>query len=255
MAVTKSMDWMIQSVIFVLVFISLFGVVNANADGKQFFMRYYAVDVGLLVDSLHGAKGTLELPYAKLFPTHEYDFDFTENAVRLRPTPQQPGMWDRVTGATSVEPLWVLRRRYASSASVSVEPKTIQNPGLLMLMRERNAIEVSGDAGSFHNCPEYQGVAVLLAGDSPLLTAEARQILNSYTTGTEVALSVQEGTPNIIARGPAAQALACQLSLSLPGYPITYGDGPDVLSFTHDPGLQQERLIGLFVRSLEVLNE
>jgi|GEM_PF-4059363 len=259
---TTLWDWLKQGFLFLVGALLLFLIVYA-ANNHDFFMKYYAKDVGLVLEAAHAARGDVELDYAKFMPEDAYDYNATPTGLLLREHKHMR---------------WKFRKRYGSTLEgPRVSPVVLLDPRALVVTKRGNNITLDGEGVAPATCPALPekptraDTLVRIQGNSPLLTNAAVRVEDAFTpkraTKRTINITVTRDPQShflIIAAGatnPAfGDALICALAEALAPLDVETGAARALggeerveLTITHPdvPGLDDDKLTGSIIQALE----
>jgi hypothetical protein len=210
-------DFLKQSFLFVVAAVVLFLVV-ASATNDDLFMQYYAKETGLVMETLHAARGDVELSYNKLLPKPVFNYRFEGNGVLLQPA------------ATTKPEYWPVRKRYGNDSVLSVAGSTLLAPATIVFEKQGTSIRAATASSPPMSCqalidkPLRISTKLTVAGNSPLVTPQLKQLEQQYapTAAPTTFISITvEKDPSLKAvvvetSGDAlGQALGCLLSQRL----------------------------------------
>lgn len=215
-------DFLKQSFLFVVAAIVLLLVI-ASATNNDFFMRYYARQTGLVMETLHVARGDVELNYNKLVSKPAFNYKFEANDVLLQ------------SNDTTKPTFWPLRKRYGRDAVLTVTPTMLLMPASIIFEKQGTTIRATTASSPPATCqaltdkPLRLSTVLTLAGNSPLLTPQLLQLPQQYapsavpTTFIDVSVDEDSSAKTIViatSSDALGQALGCllaqQLGASLP---------------------------------------
>ncbi|MBR9692863.1 hypothetical protein GOV07_02920 [Candidatus Woesearchaeota archaeon] len=235
-----------------LLFASVFLV-----SGDDFFQRYYAKDVGLVLDASHAARGDVTLNYDKIM--HSLDFATTEKSLELK----RPNHAD-----------WEYRKRIPRDLSpqgATLTEDNLSQPAVLTLLREGRDLSLTTAAAIHASCsapdarPAKVTTRIVIEGVSSLLTREVLDLATSPKEPVETITIKIEQSATLTPATIEAQAvdttlgdsLICNLAVALTPYEVltTTSTTADetVLTFTHppSPGLDEDKLASALIIMLE----
>lgn len=255
-------DFLKQSFVLLLAGILFFLVIH-NATSDAFYQRYYAKDTGLIVSTIHAARGDLLLRYGKLQPAHTYDYSLTDKDLLLRDN-----------GATR----WEVRKRFGmdiTADGVRTEEKLLINPLDLTFRKDGKTITMSGLQRVASGCPPLDEVparaetSITVTGSSPLVTARLERLASLFPPERppqrRIIITVREGNTRLIRVSgggtdqPLANTLACTLKRHLAPLPVEIvpkpGDAADAtITIEHPaelPGLTDAKLLSATTQMLD----
>ncbi len=259
---TTLWDWLKQGFLFLVGALFLFLVVY-GASNDAFFMKYYAKDVGLVLEAAHAARGDVELDYAKLMPGDAYDYNATPTGLLLR---------------DHKHTLWKLRKRYGATLDgPRVTASVLLDPQALVVRRRADNITLGGEDVAPARCPALADrptradTLVRILGDSPLITENVLRVEDVFTPKRDAKLTIDvtvrrdPQAPVLVITGAATDvalgdALVCSLAEALAPVDVeteaarALGQPPRVeLTVTHPdlPGLDDDKLAGSIIQALD----
>jgi hypothetical protein len=243
-------DFLQQSLVFVVGAIILF-LVAASADPHPFFMQYFAKDVGLTVEALHAARGTVEMTGSKAMPGLAYDYNITSKAVLLKPhvekPPEDASLKEKAT-TTVAKSLrvsernaqsWQVRKRYGADKTIggiTVEELIITNPQLLFFEKRndgKETIRVAAGMLAPSECllnadkVSRLSTRLIIIGDPVLVTPALQSIGEAFhpvKPTLQITFIVEKGErPTLRVRGTEPElgkTFACIMASKLSGIEI-----------------------------------
>ncbi len=193
-------DFLKQSFLFIVGVLVLFLIVS-RVDNTNFFLQYYAKDQGLVVETLHAARGDVTLPYDKLSFELAFDQHYASKYLALRPSKEGPPKDEEAE-----EPRWRVRKRYGQDLSVdpslqgiTVAESTLLNPQILVYtlatkqvedstgrLTSKRTITVAETADESTPCnllgerPRRMETLLKVEGNSPLLTEATKIVEDAF---------------------------------------------------------------------------
>lgn len=167
---------LLEVIIGILIFVAMFGWVNATAEPSLFFMRFYAKDLGTTVDTMHAARGQVDLTYYPFSRTHLYTYNFTGKEVFV--TNQDP---EKVQ-----ELQWVVRQQWGTVGAqarpaLAVTPKLLEKPSTVRIVKgvktivfDEDLSEACGDAANATLSTETRLVLAGSGASVPAILAQLR---------------------------------------------------------------------------------
>jgi len=212
-------------------------VQQANPD--NFWMSYYAKDIGLEVSALHAARGDVQIIYGKISAKHLYEYDLTKKSLLLRPY---------LEDGEAMRP-WHVRKRFGmdlTNNGVKTTERRLSNPALLLLVKQGKEITMEETFTPLDLCsapaspPLRAETLVDVAGTSPLVGSlsiieQTFQPLRQPTT--RITIAVNEGAEERIileysgSELTLAKQLSCEIHSKLSNFPIEerLGGGAPIL--------------------------
>ena len=263
---THLWDYLQQTFFMVLAGVVFFLVIT-RADPDAFFLQYHAKDAGLTIETLHAARGSVEMASSKTMDGIAFDYDVTKNGILLRKA-----------GTNE----WTVRKRYGMDRSpdgVAVQESLLLNPELFLFQRGsedgKDRIMVTETYVASSACavqgerPAKRETSVRVDGSSPLLGNQLRLLATTFAAvrpQTTILLFVieEEGPARLLVTGNEprlAGSVSCSLARKLPELelvpaPVSAPSESVVITILHNatlpPGLTESRVSAALLQTLEV---
>ncbi|RME31916.1 hypothetical protein D6789_01195 [Candidatus Woesearchaeota archaeon] len=251
MAGENVQDMILQAVMLVLIGLAFFLAAINNSDPTQYFLRFYAKDLGTTVDTVMASRGSVTLNYRSIRPQDEFIFDFSPHYVRLS-AQKTNGSVDRI--------LWRVLQYYGSphpqaTPRLEVLPDTLYQPFSITINRNPSQVRFDNNPGpacaGAENAIPKKDTSVFVTGAGAIANQVRKQLNDDGLLAPPVISPGPLGFPTInvhryilrldvrqfadqariaIGGGPQAdlsEDLGCLLRASLkPFYNLTQGPGP-----------------------------
>lgn len=177
MAGENVQDMILQAVMLGLIGLAFILAAVNNSDPTQYFLRFYAKDLGTTVDAVQGSRGEVTLDYRSIRPEDRFIFDFSNHHLRL--SAQQ-------ANETAERILWRVLQYYGTpllnaKPPLQLLPETLYQPYSITILRNPAQVRFDNNpgpacAGAEDAIPK-RDTTVIVTGYG-LLANKVRQELN-----------------------------------------------------------------------------